>query len=511
MSDIVDKKTKNLALQLLPMQLLSVVIVALLAWFFVPYYVEKSAEEQAALAAEQVARNFLTLRTYYTDNVVNKVLNSDGNLIVDHGHKTIANAIPLPASLIFDMGELLKDSQVQLKFYSPFPFENRKDRQLDAYGQAAWLALTQNPNTPYVQHTKMNGQEVVRLAVADRMTSQVCIDCHNSHPLSPKKDWHLGDVRGVLEISSNISSQVSKGHKLGLYIVIGFVVLIGGMMAMSFRITFVEFDKWSNARKIHERELSDASMKANAASKAKSVFLANMSHELRTPLNAIIGYSEILSKGILGKLNNAKHEEYALDIYNCGNHLLNLINDILDISKIEAKKEELSERIIEVRLMMETSLQRVRPLADQKGITLSIDVPDHLPGLLCDERRVVQVLINLLNNAIKFTNMGGHVDFTSELDGAGRHVVKVSDNGRGIAQEHLSRIIMPFEQIGDAFDSPQEGTGLGLTICKSLMKLHGGDLEISSELGTGTTVTVTFPPERTVPDTTDPGQNPTLA
>lgn len=499
MSELFDKKTKNLALQLLPMQFFSVAIVAILAWFFVPYYVEKSAEEQAALAADQVARNFLTLRTYYTDNVVNKVLNSDGNLIVHHGHKAIANAIPLPASLIHDMGELLKDSRVQLKFYSPFPFENRKDRQLDAYGQAAWRALTANPETPYVQYTKVNGHEVVRLAVADRMTSQVCVDCHNSHPLSPKKDWSLGAVRGVLEISSDISSQVSKGHTLGLYIVIGFVVLIGGMMAVSFRITFVEFDRWSTARKTHERELFEASLKANAASKAKSVFLANMSHELRTPLNAIIGYSEILSKGILGKLNNAKHEEYALDIYNCGNHLLNLINDILDISKIEAKKEDLSERVIAVRVMMETSLQRVRPLADQKGITLSINAADHHSGLLCDERRVVQVFINLLNNAIKFTDEGGHVDFTSELDDEGKQVVKVSDNGRGIAQEHLSRIIMPFEQIGDAFNSPQEGTGLGLTICKSLMRLHGGDLEISSELGMGTTVTVKFPPERTIP------------
>jgi len=237
---------------------------------------------------------------------------------------------------------------------------------------------------------------------------------------------------------------------------------------------------------------------AYAKSEAKSEFLANMSHELRTPLNAIIGYSEAMMAGVFGKVSNAKQEDCLHDVHNSGHHLLNLINDILDISKIEAKKEKLIERTIEVSNMMDISSRRVGILAEKKNITLSVDAPTNAPMLLGDERRVVQVFINLLSNAIKFTPEGGEVMFSAEICDDGCHVLRVSDTGRGISKKDLDSIFLPFEQAGDHLMGAQVGTGLGLTLCTSLMQLHGGDFAIDSELGTGTTVTVRFPAERTV-------------
>jgi len=239
----------------------------------------------------------------------------------------------------------------------------------------------------------------------------------------------------------------------------------------------------------HKEEAIEASL-------AKSRFLTTMSHELRTPLNSIIGYSEAMLTGALGKLGNEKHEQYMRDIQNSGHHLLDLINDILDISKIEAKKETLIDRAVEVPAIMDISLQRVRILAEKKNIILSVEKPRTPTMLMCDERRVVQVFINLLSNAIKFTPENGHVAFVAESSDDSGYIFSISDTGRGIPKGDICRVIKPFEQADKNLNGGSAGTGLGLPLCKSLMQLHGGDLAIASELGMGTTVTVHFPPER---------------
>ena len=241
----------------------------------------------------------------------------------------------------------------------------------------------------------------------------------------------------------------------------------------------------------HKEEAIEASL-------AKSRFLTTMSHELRTPLNSIIGYSEAMLTGALGKLGNEKHEECLRDVHNSGNHLLDLINDILDLSKIEAKKEVLEERLIEVPVMMDNSLKRVRILAEKKNITLCFDAPESPPKLLGDERRVVQVFINLLSNAIKFTPENGQVTFVAENDEESSYIFRVSDTGTGIPKGEIPNVVKPFEQTGDKSSETRAGTGLGLAISNSLVLLHGGELAIASELGKGTTVTVHFPPERSI-------------
>ena len=231
------------------------------------------------------------------------------------------------------------------------------------------------------------------------------------------------------------------------------------------------------------------------ANRAKSEFVANMSHELRTPLNAIIGFSEMLTRSFFGKLNE-KQAEYVNDIHFSGSHLLKLINDILDISKIEAGHSDLQEEEIEVREVVESCLNLVRPRAMDSKVSLAVRgiSPTHL--LYADERKLKQVLINLLSNAVKFTPPGGSIEVCSEIEPDGAYTISVVDSGVGIAPEDIETALAPFGQIDSGLDRKYEGTGLGLPLTKSLIEAHGGTLTLESSLGVGTTIKVRFPSGR---------------
>ncbi|MCH7543288.1 MAG: PAS domain S-box protein [Proteobacteria bacterium] len=231
------------------------------------------------------------------------------------------------------------------------------------------------------------------------------------------------------------------------------------------------------------------------ANRAKSEFVANMSHELRTPLNAIIGFSEMLTRSFFGKLNE-KQAEYVNDIHFSGSHLLKLINDILDISKIEAGHSDLQEEEIEVREVVESCLNLVRPRAMDSKVSLAVRGISPMHLLYADERKLKQVLINLLSNAVKFTPPGGSIEVCSEIEPDGAYTISVVDSGVGIAPEDIETALAPFGQIDSGLDRKYEGTGLGLPLTKSLIEAHGGTLTLESSLGVGTTIKVRFPSGR---------------
>jgi signal transduction histidine kinase len=248
-----------------------------------------------------------------------------------------------------------------------------------------------------------------------------------------------------------------------------------------------------------EAELRAAKEEAEVASRAKSDFLAGVSHELRTPLNAIIGFSEVMRNKMFGPIGDRHYEEYATDIHQSGHHLLSLINDILDLSKIEAGKFELHEEVVTVTDTIEAALRLVQQRAEKKGVELARAVAARLPRLYADGRAVKQVLLNLLTNAVKFTPQGGRVTIGAERAPGGDLVVTVVDTGVGMSAQDMEQALTPFGQAESDVARQQEGTGLGLPLSKHLVELHGGSLTIESAPGAGTTIRARFPAERLRP------------
>jgi signal transduction histidine kinase len=244
------------------------------------------------------------------------------------------------------------------------------------------------------------------------------------------------------------------------------------------------------------QELRLAKEEAEAANQAKSGFLATMSHELRTPLNAIIGFSEMMKQEVLGAVGNEQYRSYIADIHASGTHLLQIINDILDLSKAEAGKIDLSEDVFDLRDIMRAVRQLTLGRVTAASLTLSVELPDELPPISGDERKTKQVLLNLIANSVKFTPAGGALAITSSWDAAAGVAITVADTGIGIPEEDLERVLKPFEQVDSSFTRQHQGTGLGLPLVKAIMEMHGGRFELKSELGVGTWATVIFPPQR---------------
>lgn len=251
-------------------------------------------------------------------------------------------------------------------------------------------------------------------------------------------------------------------------------------------------------RKLAEAAALAAQQEAELANRAKTEFLANMSHELRTPLNAIIGFSEIINQETLGPVGMPSYKEYAGDIHSAGKHLLAVINDVLDISKIEAGHVELREDHVDLTNTIHDCVPLIKERAAQKNIALKLELADFIPLIHADHRRLKQILINLLSNAIKFTEPGGDITIRAWFDAQFGYQIQVADTGIGMAPEDIPKALSRFQQIDGTLGRQQDGTGLGLPLTKSLIELHGGTLNIDSEVGVGTTVSINFMPERAV-------------
>ncbi|MEQ1889916.1 MAG: ATP-binding protein [Alphaproteobacteria bacterium] len=247
-----------------------------------------------------------------------------------------------------------------------------------------------------------------------------------------------------------------------------------------------------------EQELDTARNEAVLANETKTLFLANMSHELRTPLNAIIGFSEIMSEELFGAIGNERYRDYAGDIYRSGMHLLGLVNDVLDVARIESGQMKLDERNGDFNEIIQNCLTQVSAQANNAGVALVNSAASELPELYMDDRKLRQVLINLLSNAIKFTPEGGQVCVHASMTADHTLNVTVTDTGIGIAPEDIPRVLQKFGQVDNSLQRKFDGVGLGLPLSKSLIELHGGSLWIESSPGKGAAVSFTLPASRLV-------------
>ncbi|MGH6827603.1 MAG: sensor histidine kinase [Rhizomicrobium sp.] len=263
------------------------------------------------------------------------------------------------------------------------------------------------------------------------------------------------------------------------------------------RQVIAQLDRSRRQLKEMSRRLAIAVDEAEQASRAKSAFLASMSHELRTPLNAILGFSEVMKEESLGPLDNPRYRAYVTHIHDSGKHLLGIINDVLDLAKIEAGKMSL-DRAAEFELApaISAALAMLKSLSEKFAVTLNEEIAGDRVTLIGMERMIRQIVINLVGNAIKFTPPGGMVTLTGRPKGDGSYDVTVRDTGVGMNPSEMALALIPFGQNGNRLSSRHDGTGLGLPLAKAMVELHGGSFKIESAPEHGTVVTMTFPPAR---------------
>ncbi|MDA1098448.1 MAG: PAS domain S-box protein [Proteobacteria bacterium] len=293
-------------------------------------------------------------------------------------------------------------------------------------------------------------------------------------------------IQARLEQHRHPSDPIELSHSESLYDVREYRTPDGGTLLIMADIT---------ERQMAELNLRKAKDEAEFADRAKTEFLANMSHELRTPLNAVIGFSQILAMGIHGSLNE-KQSEHLDYVVKSGEHLLDLISDILDISKIEVGRAELSEALCDVENIVSSCVNMIKAKSDEAALRVTTEVQSGLPALWCDIRMIKQILLNLLSNAVKFTPPGGQITVTALQDSEGLFWFTITDTGIGISADALAKAMSKFGQVDSAMNRKHQGAGLGLPLASSLTQLHGGGLIVDSQLNKGTTVRVWLPSER---------------
>jgi len=336
---------------------------------------------------------------------------------------------------------------------------------------------------------EMDGEGYMRL-MRPLITEKGCLKCHAA------QGYQAGDIRGGIRVSVPMEPLLTISRMHVLTLALGHVLLwlvgLGGIVLGTRRLMRSEWErKWAEEElKKYAEQLKQANIRLQEADRLKSVFLATMSHELRTPLNSIIGFTGIVLQGLAGPLNDEQTKQLGM-VRNSSRHLLDLINDVLDISKIEAGQLEITSEPFDMREAIEKVVRTVTPLAEKKGLALVAEVSPEVGQITSDRRRVEQALINLVNNAIKFTEEG-EVRIECQVND-GWLVTRVVDTGIGIKPEDVGKLFEAFQQIDTGLARVKEGTGLGLSICKKLLEMLGGEIWVESEWGVGSTFTFTLP------------------
>lgn len=440
-------------------------------------------------------------RTLYSSEVV--AVASRHGLEITHDYQQRTDAIPLPATLSMLLGSRIGkgSSGANSRLYSPYPFPWRRQEGglRDQFDHEAWRRLSSNPEQPFYRFENQDGREVFRYAVADRM-QESCVGCHNGRPDSPKHDWLVGDLRGVLEVTLPLDGIIQAAKQdlqtttyfyviTSVLLLLGIVILVvkqwrySSLLEQDVQTRTAELLREIELRKRFEERLISAKEEAVNASKAKSEFLSHMSHELRTPLNAVIGFSQLLSEE---ELSDDQQESVQL-ILSSGRHLLELINDLLDLSRIEAGRLEVHQERVEVQKLLGECKSLLEPIARAKGVSLQISRDCDVYAMVWgDTMRVKQVLINLISNAIKYNRENGSVNVYCEATEHQRLRISVMDTGIGISEELQHHLFQPFERLG-VERTHLEGTGIGLALSKRLVEMMDGSIGVESKQGEGST------------------------
>ncbi len=452
---------------------------------------------QAAVLHE--ARNLtsalLAFRALYSQAVVEPAREAGLDIVAEVG---APGTIPLPITMTEHLGERIRsgDGGRSARLYSPFPFPGDSRSGLeDAFAEEAWSRFSAGELELW-RLDEQEGGAVLRFAVPDRMTAD-CVPCHNSHPQTPRSDWQVGDLRGVLEVNVPMGEAAPEVQAASRQTVMSYAAL-GGLGVLGLGLVFglqtrrrEELEEEVSER---TRDLVEARDRAQASDVAKSEFLANMSHEIRTPMNAILGMSDLL-----GEQGLDVQTQHRVDVIRrAGDHLLQLINEILDFSKIEAGRLEISPFPCDVVRTLEDIASLQAPVAADKGLELVLGIDPALPHeVRLDPMRFRQIAMNLLGNAVKFTDTG-RVDMHLSADPAepGEKAwltLSVADTGVGIPADRLDTIFDAFSQVDGSVTRRFGGTGLGLSIVRALVELMGGTIAVESASGVGSRFTVRLP------------------
>jgi len=490
--------------------ILSLITIAsmLLAFIYLSGASKQILRESSVTDAKRYLEALAEFRTLYTSEVV-QVAKKHG-LTVSHDYEEREGAIPLPATFSMKLGESIGNHRSGAKtfLYSLYPFPWRKTEHEQLFSQDfprdAWERLSLDPSQPFYRFEIYEGRSVIRYAIADEMR-EACVSCHNTHPDTPKNDWRVGDVRGVLEVVLPVSEAqlLTQSNLKATFLVLG---LMAGLLSLVFWWVFarvrrdarkladkneslktqkMEIEENSVAISQAHKELEDRANELERLNQTKSDFLACMSHEIRTPMNGVVGML-----GLLRKSKLTEDQEYKADIaQSSANSLLALINDILDFSKIDSGKLDLETIDFDLSCMLGEFVQTMAFRAQEKGLELILDTSklSH-SAVKGDPSRLGQILTNLVGNAIKFTAQGEIVIRVSLERGSNNNGIfwcSVADTGIGIQANKLSVLFDTFTQVDASTTREYGGTGLGLSICKSLCEKMGGDIKVTSVAGAG--------------------------
>lgn len=459
------------------------------------YYVNTLKIRVATETARSFDASLVTIQNFYSNEIVPRAKNAGIDL--SHDYHQSENTIPFPATFTMDVGNQLGRSVPGLDatLYSRAPFPWRQDRKLDAFEKESLRVLEGGEENTFTRVEDRNGRPTLRYASAV-MLGESCVGCHNLPKFRFGKVWQVGDFRGVRQISVPLSQSVELDYEF--YAISGFFMLIAALIggAIVFPLV-VRLDTSLAQSRILTAELETRNIELQEQGKAKDAFLANMSHELRTPLNAILGFSDMVRNQVFGPLGNDKYNEYIEDIHQGGTHLRMMIDDLLDLSRIERGELPLNETEIDLaQLWHDVEILTKSTRIGGSGMSLVGDFPDTLPRLRADKRAVSQILINLIMNAVQHSG-GTKIDVNARVE-HGSIVICVRDDGVGVATDDIVHLRDRFYRGDKSLVNAEGGLGIGLSLVDAFVSLHDGMLEVDSKPGEGASFIVRFPKARTI-------------